>query len=158
MELLLPFIIKMLDNALSSAKTIFMAKEKYFLGALFNAGSFFFYSIALVQMIKSDSYSYIFMMCLAVFTGTYFTGILIKKSEKDKLFVYEVTADNLQTGKEFADTIRENNISAKTSLAYNMELKKVLSIKIYCKTKEESKIVDDLIPNNFKYHKYKTKE
>lgn len=158
MELLIPFIIKAIDNALGSAKTIFMAKEKYFLGAIFNAGSFFFYSVALVQMIKSDSYSYILMMCLAVFIGTYIPGILVKKSERDKLYIYEITAPDVATGKTFADIIRRKNIAVKTSFAYDTKLNEVLCINVYCNTKEESKKVDSLIQPNFKYHKYEPKE
>lgn len=156
MELILAFVIKTLDNALSNAKTIFIAKGRYLIGSFFNAGAFFFYSVALSQMIKSDSFSYIFMMCLAVFVGTYSSGILIKKSEKDKLFVYEITPNDIEQGKSFAFFLRTSGIPVITSYAYDFDNDRVLIIKAFCSTRKQSSLVDDMIPKEFKFHKYKT--
>lgn len=154
MEPIIAFILKILDNGLSTAKTIYINKEKYFLGALLNAFSAFFYLVAIVQLTKSNSLESIIAMCVATFIGTYLPGILIKKSERDKLWIFDVTANSFNEGKEFADKIRELNIAIKTYSSYDTEMNKVLSCKVYCSSKFESKLVNRTIPKDFKYNIY----
>lgn len=151
---LIAFILKILDNGLSTAKTIYINKEKYVLGALLNAFSTFFYLVAIVQLTKDNSLESIIAMCVATFIGTYLPGVLIKKSERDKLWIFDITASSLDEGKEFADIIREHNIAIKSYSSYDKDMNKVLSCKIYCSTKTESRIVNKFIPNNFKYNVY----
>lgn len=148
------FMLKLIDNALGTAKTIYINKEKYFVGAVFNALSTFFYLIAIVQIAKSDSLSSIIAMCIATFIGTFLPGIIIKKSERDKLYIYDITADNFSSGAIFADKVKKKNIPVKTYVSYDVNINKILSCKVYCTNKEESKIVNSLLPKEFKYHIY----
>lgn len=154
MEILTSFILRILDNSLGTCKTIFISKGQYFLGALFNAFSSFFYLFALVQLTKSNSIYSILAMCLATFIGTYVPGKVIKKSEADKLFIFDITSDNFENGKQFADKVRNLNIAIKTYKTYDSNMQKALSCKIYCVNKEESSMVENLIMPNFKYNIY----
>jgi hypothetical protein len=153
LRILIAFTLKALDNALSTCKTIYLQKEKFFIGGIFNALSTFFYLLGVVQLTKDNSLYSIISMCIATFLGTYIPGIIIKKSERDKLYIFEITAP-LNEGKTFADEIRELNLPVKTSIEYNTKMEKVLSCKIYCNSKQESKIVEDNLPIDFKYHIY----
>lgn len=153
--ILMAFILKLIDNALSTAKTIYLHKERYVLGATLNSASTFFYLVAIVQVAKSNDMFSIIAMCIATFIGTLLPGLIMKKSERDKLFIYDITTDDLDRGKSFADLIRENNIAITTHVSYDSEMDKVLSCKVYCPTKIESRLVDDLLePTGFKYNKY----
>lgn len=146
------FIFKLIDNVLATCKTIFINKEKYLLGAIFNSLSTFFYLIAIVEITKSNSMLSIISMCVATFIGTILPGYIIKKSERDKLYIYDITADDIEKGKQFADDIKKLNIPIRTNSSYNNETIKVLTCMIYCSTKEESKLVNELIPSGFKYN------
>lgn len=148
------FFLKLVDNGLGTLKTIFIQKEKYMLGALFNALSAFFYLIAIVQVAKSNDMFSIIAMCIATFLGTLIPGILVKKSERDKLYIYEITTTNLEEGKIFADDVRDTNIAIRSYTSYDEDMNKVLICKVYCSTKEESRILDTLIPYSFRYHVY----
>lgn len=154
MEILLSFIFKTLDISLGTVKTIYINKEKYIVGAFFNSFSTFFYLIAIVQLTKSNDMYSIIAMCIATFIGTYLPGLLVKKSERDKLFIFDITADSLNSGKEFADKVRHHNIAIKTYSSYDSDMNKVLSCKVYCSIKEESRLVNKIIPANFKYNVY----
>lgn len=154
MEILVSFILRILDNSLGTCKTIFISKGRYFLGALFNAFSSFFYLFALVQLTKSNNIYSIIAMCLATFIGTYVPGKLIKRSEADKLFIFDITSDNFENGKKFADSVRDLNIAIKTYKTYDTNMQKALSCKVYCVSKEESSMVESLILPNFKYNIY----
>ena len=148
------FFLKLIDNGLGTLKTIYIQKEKYTLSALFNAASTFFYLIAIVQVAKSNDIFSIIAMCVATFLGTLIPGLLIKKSERDKLYIYEITASDLEMGKIFADELRDTNIAIHSHTTYDEDMNKVLICKVYCSTKKESRIVDMLIPDEFRYHIY----
>lgn len=154
MSALIAFILKTLDNGLATAKTIYINKEKYVLGALLNAFSTFFYLVAIVQLTKNNSMSSIIAMCVATFIGTYLPGVIIKRSERDRIYIFDVTASTLEDGKRFADTIRNNNIAITTYSSYDSKMNKVLSCKIYCTTRYESRVVNNTIPQDFKYNVY----
>lgn len=152
--ILVAFTLKLIDNTLGTVKSIYLHKERYLLGALFNSAATFFYLVAIVQIAKSNDMLSIIAMCFATFLGTLIPGLLMKKSERDKLFIYDITAIDLESGKNFADLVRDNNIPIKTFISYDKDLNKVLSCKAFCPTKNESRIVDGLIPSEFKYNKY----
>lgn len=153
-EILSSFVLKALDNGLSTFKTIYLQKEDYIKGAFYNALSTFFYLVGVVQIAKSNSIFSIVAMCVATFVGTILPGIMIKRSERDKLYIFDITADNLYLGKDFADAIRKENIAIKTFSSYDTYMNKVLTCKVYCTTKEESRIVNKLMPTTFRYNVY----
>lgn len=151
-EIGIAFSLKFLDNALGTAKTIFISKEKYTMGAIFNALSSFFYLIAIVRVANNNNILSIIAMCIATFVGTLLPGILFKKTEREKLWIFDITSTSLENGKNFADVLRKSNVPVKTSVTYDKYMNKTLSCTAYCSTKEESKIVQELIPEDFKWN------
>lgn len=154
MEILIVFLLKLIDNTLGTMKNIFLNKEKFFWSSLLAALSTTIYMIAVVRIAKSDGIISIMAIFVATFIGTLVPGLVVKKSEKDKLYIFDITADNMDSGKEFADTLRSANIATKTSVVYNKMMKKTLSIKAYCANREESKMVNEFIYPDFKYNVY----
>ena len=156
--MLMTFICKMLDNALSTLKSMFLHKGNYLASSLFNAGGTFFYMVAMVNAIKDNSLWSIVAMCVATFLGSYLPAKMMERMEEDQLYVYEITSRTFDEGIEHADIIRDMNIPIKTTSIYNDTLEKVLEIKVFCSTKSESAIIKDMIKNEFKYHAYVAKE
>ena len=152
------FICKMMDNALGTLKNIYLHKQKYLISSMFSAAGTFFYMVAMVNAIKDNSLWSIVAMCLATFLGSYIPARIIEKREGDKLYVYEITSHTFEEGLEIADTIRNMNIPIKTTSTYNQNLEKVLEIKVFCGTKNESAIIKELIKDSVKYHCYVAKE
>lgn len=152
MEILLQFIFKLADNALSTCKTICLSKDQNFRAALFAAVANYFYLTTIKAMSRSDSELLLYALCFAVFLGTYLPGTILKKAKRDTLYIFSITADNMENGKKFADIIRDNNIPIKTYKAYDSYMRKTLSCDVYCSTKVESSIVEQNIMPNFKYN------
>lgn len=152
------FLLKLLDNTLSTMKSIFLQKGKYMLSAILNAGSAFFYMVAMKNVITNDSFGGILAMVLATFLGSIIPSTLINKLEKDKLYIFEVTSNSFEEGVKFADEVRKYDIPIKTLVAYNEGTEKVLSCKIYCSSKTESLLIKNIIPKQFKYNAYTPRE
>lgn len=156
--MLMTFACKMIDNALGTLKNIYLHKGNYFASSLFSAGSTFFYMVAMVNAIKDNSFGSIIAMCIATFLGCYLPAKMVEQMEEDQLYIYEITSHSFDEGIELADIIRDMNIPIKTASIYNDTLEKVLEIKVFCSTKNESAIIKDLIKNEYKYHAYVAKE
>lgn len=154
MEILIVFILKLIDNTLNTMKNIFLIKEKFLVSSLFAALSTAVYMVMVMKMSKADGVISIIAIFVATFMGTLIPGLAVKKTEKDRLYIFDITADDIDSGKEFADILREANIATKTSIAYNNVMDKTLSIQAYCSNKEESRMVNDNIFPAFKYNVY----
>lgn len=154
MEILIVFLLKLLDNTLGTMKNIYLAREKFFFSSLLAALSTTIYMLAVVRMAKSDGLLSIMAICSATFIGTLIPGLAVKKSEKEKLYIFDITADTMHSGKEFADILRNANIALKTTIVYDNMMVKTLSIKAYCANRKESKMVNEIIYPAFKYNVY----
>lgn len=154
MEILIVFLLKLLDNTLGTMKNIYLARGKFYFSSLLAALSTTIYMVAVVRMAKSDGVLTIIAICAATFIGTLIPGLAVKKSEKEKLYIFDITADNMNSGKEFADILRTENIAIKTSVVYDNMMIKTLSIKAYCANKKESKMVNENLNPAFKYNVY----
>ena len=154
MEILIVFTLKLIDNTLNTMKNIFLIKEKFLVSSLFAALSTAVYMFMVMKMAKTDGLISIIAIFVATFIGTRLPGTVVKKTEKDRLFIYDITADNFNNGKKFADILREADIATKTSIAYNNEMDKTLSIQAYCSSRDESRLVNENISSTFKYNIY----
>ena len=155
-EIGIAFALKIADNTLGTFKTIFIAKGKYVMASVFNAASTMFYLLAIVRITSSNSFASMLAMCAATFLGTLLPSFLLKKTERDKLYIFDITADTMEAGFDFADTLRSSNIAVNTSPVYNKNMEKTLAIKAYCPSKESSRKVIELLEgkDNFKYNVY----
>lgn len=156
--MIITFLCKIADNALSTLKNIFLHKGRYFLSSMFSAIGTFFYMVAIVNAVKDNSMSAIISMCVATFIGSYAPAKLVEKMEKDQLFVYDITTNTFEEGLDLIETIKEMNMPYKSSTVYNEDLEKVMDIKVFCSTKAESIMIKDIISNNYKFHAYGAKD
>lgn len=152
------FLAKIADNALSTLKTMYLQKGKYFKSSIFNAASTFFYMTAVVNTIKDNSFGSIIALCIATFLGSYLPAKFIEKTEKDKLYVYEITTNSFEEGLLLINKIQNLNIAFKSSTIYNDDLEKVIELKLFCSSKAESNIAMEIIDDNYKYHAYVAKD
>lgn len=140
------FIMKFLDCALGTCKTVFLCKNKFFISSVLNSLSavLFIYVADFMANSQDDLKNYIAVtIFLANLAGGYLPPKILDVIEADKLFIYVITIENLEDGKIFADSLRELNIPVSTSIIYDKKINKCLLCKAYCGTKNESKIVDE---------------
>lgn len=77
--------------------------------------------------------------------------MILNYLSKDKLFVYDVVSKDIISGKAFADKMRSYNLEVNTTICFNSELKKVVSCKVYSKSKHNSELIEKNIPGSFSY-------
>lgn len=152
MELLILFILKSLDCSATTIKHLLLIKNKNFLSSLTNAIAAYFYLVMLVNLNKNSSTSAIIVICTATFIGSLLPSLILSKLERDKVFIFDLIPPNKQSGKELADTLRENNIPIQTYRGYNKDKEVILCIKAFSENKTESILIEEIIPKDCKYH------
>lgn len=149
------FLMKFADCSLSTLKTVFLVKNKFFISSIMNslsAALFIFVADAMANSQPDQKMLIAACVFFANLTGGYIPPKFIDKMEQDRLFVYVVTSPTFDSGTIFADKIRELNIPVSTTISYDKKLNKVLTCKIYSSNRKESKIVESYLTNDYKYH------
>lgn len=123
-----------------------MIKDKGVLSSMVNGVATMAYMVIIVDVETA------FIVAIATTIGSLVSWMLSKKVEKDKVYIFDIIPDDNESGKEFADNIRENNVPIMTYIGFGEDMSKVLCSKIFSQSKENSKLIESLIPDSFKYH------
>ncbi len=156
------FLMKFADCALSTLKTVFLVREKFFVSSVLNslsAALFIFVADAMANSTDEMKILIAGAVFIANLMGGYIPPKLVRSFEEDKLFVYVITAPTFDEGIKFSDLLGEMKIPHTTTVSYTEragEIEKVLTVKAYAGTKDESREVHSLLKPGFKYHVIET--
>lgn len=123
-----------------------MIKGKGVLSSIVNGIATFAYTSILLN--KRDA----LIVALATTVGGLISVQLSKRFERDQVWIFDIIPSTNTSGKEFADNIRDNNVPIMTYIGFSTDREKVLCSKIYSHSKEHSKLIESLIPEDFTYH------
>ena len=149
------FILKFMDCALSTVKNVFLIKEKYLLSSVCNSVSailFIFVADIMANSEGGDKWLIAVAVFLANFVGSYLPPKFLDKIESDRLFIYVVTADSLESGMTYSDTLKKFNIPVSTTVVYDSDTEKTLEVRAFSQTKHQSTIITSYMNDKFKYH------
>ena len=151
--------MKFSDCALSTLKTVFLVKNQFFISSILNSlsAALFIFVADTMANAPSDQKLWIAgIVFLANLTGGYLPPKLVKRMESDKLFVYVITPQSFEEGKDLADDLRAHNIPVSTTVVYGKYMNKTLDIKAYAQGKEESRIISRHLDDTMKWHVIET--
>lgn len=149
------YLMKFSDCALSTLKTVFLVKNQFFISSILNSlsAALFIFVADTMANAPSDQKLWIAgVVFLANLTGGYLPPKLVKRMESDKLFVYVITPQSFEEGKDLADDLRTHNIPVSTTVVYDKYMNKTLDIKAYAQGKEESRIISRHLNDTMKWH------
>ena len=138
------YLMKFSDCALSTLKTVFLVKNQFFISSILNSlsAALFIFVADTMANAPSDQKLWIAgIVFLANLTGGYLPPKLVKRMESDKLFVYVITPQSFEEGKDLAD---------------DKYMNKTLDIKAYAQGKEESRIISRHLDDTMKWHVIET--
>lgn len=147
-NLLVVFIIKVIDNILGTGKTILIQKNKAFIASLTVVISQIIFYKLIDAVSDSGSEIMIYVIALASGIGTLLALVISDKFSKDRTYVNIILSDNKEVMIEFRDFLKENKITNLTTDGYTKDWKKTLAITAYAETKEQSKLIDKFINNS----------
>lgn len=145
LNLVLLFVIKVIDNILGTSKTILIQQNKGILAALSVVISQIIFYKLIDAVGDSENDLTMYVVSIASGFGTYLAVKLNDKFSKEKTYVNVILSDNREAMEDLLGYLRKNKITNLTTDAYTKDWKKTLSITAYAETKEQSKLLDKYI-------------
>lgn len=148
------FLAKVLDNALSTTKTIMIQRSRWILAGIAVILSDFIYYWITKRVVSADGELAMLIVSVAGGIGCSLACLVSDKLSKDRTYVNVIMSDNLEAMKAFRDFLAGHHITNVAADTYTLDWnKKTISITAYPETKAESRLIRDYIANshlNFK--------
>ena len=143
------FLAKVLDNALSTTKTILIQRSRWMLAAVSVVLSDFIYYWLTKRIVSADNNWAILIVSLAGGVGCALACVLSEKLSRDRTYVNVIMSDNLEAMKAFRDFLAKHHITNVAADTYTLDWnKKTISITAYPETKAENHLITEYIENS----------
>lgn len=146
-EFIIIFVVKVIDNILSTTKTILVQKNKGFIaGITVFISQIIFYK--LINAVENTGEITIYIIAIASGIGTQLAIMISNKFSKDRMYVNIIMCDDKKVMMKLREFLKDNKITNLTTDGYTKEWKKTLAITAYAETKKQSKLLDEYINNS----------
>lgn len=143
------FIAKMMDNALSTAKTILVQRNRCLLAGIALALSNYIYFCITRNIVTTDSNLAILVVSIASGVGCCLAVALNNRLSRERIFVNVIMSDDLDAMRQFRDFLAEHHITNVAADSYTLDWSvKTITITAYAETKEESMLINRYIENS----------
>jgi hypothetical protein len=153
LDMAILFFAKLIDNALSTTKTILIQKNKWILASIVLAVSNAIYFKIAKSIISDESDLALYIVSIASGVGCAMAMLVNNRFSKERTFVNVIMSDNVDAMKALRTFLAENKITNVATDSYTLDWEtKTLTITAYAETKYESRLIDEyLAKSTWKY-------
>ena len=143
------FVAKMMDNALGTAKTILVQRNRCLLAGIALALSNYIYFCITRNIVTTDSNLAILVVSIASGVGCCLAVALNNRLSRERTFINVIMSDDLDAMRQFRDFLAEHHITNVAADSYTLDWSvKTITITAYAETKEESMLINRYIENS----------
>lgn len=143
------FAAKVLDNALSTAKTILIQRSRCFLAGICLAASNYIYYWITKRVVTADGNLAILIVSIASGVGCCLAVIVNNRLSKEKTYVNVIMSDNLEAMQSLRDFLAAHHITNVAADSYTRDWNtKTITITAYAETRAESKLIDGYLADS----------
>ena len=143
------FVAKMMDNALGTAKTILVQRNRCLLAGIALALSNYIYFCITRNIVTTDSNLAILVVSVASGVGCCLAVALNNRLSRERTFVNVIMSDDLDAMQQFRDFLAKHHITNVAADSYTLDWSvKTITITAYAETKEESMLINRYIENS----------
>ena len=136
------FLAKVLDNALSTTKTIMIQRSRWILAGIAVILSDFIYYWITKRVVSADGELAMLIVSVAGGIGCSLACLVSDKLSKDRTYVNVIMSDNLEAMQAFRDFLAEHHITNVAADTYTLDWHtKTITITAYPETKAESRLI-----------------
>ena len=147
--LALLFLAKVLDNALSTAKTILIQRNRCILAGIALALSNYIYFLITRNIVNAEGDLAIVVVSIASGVGCCFAMLVSNRFSKDRIFVNVIMSDNKEAMQAFRDFRAEKHITNVCTDSYTRDWDtKTITITAYAETKEQSALIQRYVDDS----------
>ena len=143
------FLAKVLDNALSTTKTILIQRSRWLLAGIAVVISDFIYFWVTKRVVSADGWLAMLVVALAGGVGCAIACLLSDKLSKDRTYVNVIMSDDLEAMKDLRDFLAREHVTNVAAESYTRDWnKKTITITAYAETKAESRLINQYISDS----------
>lgn len=143
------FFAKVLDNALGTAKTILIQRNRCLLAGVALALSNYIYFCITQNIVTADNDFAIVVVSIASGVGCCLAVALNNKLSKEKTYVNVIMSDDKEAMQMLRDYLAEQHITNVATDSYTRNWNtKTITITAYAETKKESMLINQYIENS----------
>lgn len=149
LHLVLLFFARVLDNTLSTAKTILIQRSRCILAGITLAASDFLYFCITKNILNADSYIAIAVVSVASGVGCCIAIAVNNRMSKDKTYVNVIMSDDLCAMQALRGFLAGHHITNVATDSYTLDWNtKTITVTAYADTKDQSKLITDYLDNS----------
>lgn len=138
-------IVKIIDNVVSTEKTILTQKNKAIAASILVVISQFMFYFIIKEVVADDNVVSIIVVSIASGIGSYIAFFMNKKLSKDTVLINIINSNDRNKMKMLGDYLRAEGIKVVTYEAYSDTIERTLSAMVFSRTKAESSKIDKYI-------------
>ena len=143
------FAAKVLDNTLSTAKTILIQRNRCILAGICLAVSKFIYYWIAKLIVTSDGVLAFLIVSLASGVGCCLAVAVNNRLSKEKTYVNVVMSDNREAMQQFRDFLAEKRITNVATDSYTRDWnEKSITVTAYADAKAQSSLINDYLESS----------
>ena len=143
------FLAKVLDNALSTTKTIMIQRSRWILAGIAVLLSDFIYYWITKRVVSADGDLAMLIVSVAGGIGCSLACLISERLSKDRTYVNVIMSDNLEAMKALRDFLAEHHITNVAADTYTLDWNtKTITITAYPETKAESRLITGYIEDS----------
>lgn len=140
------FIAKVVDNALSTIKTIMIQRSRWILAGFAVVLSDFIYFWITKRVVSAESELAMLVVAIAGGVGCSLACFVNEKLSKDRTYVNVIMSDDLEEMKRLRDFLALHHITNVATDSYTLDWDaKTITITAYPETKAESRLINNFI-------------
>lgn len=145
MEMIFLAVIKIIDNIITTAKSITTYQNKKIITSLLVVISQFMFYLVIKSLVTDDSIINTLVVCICSGIGTYIAMVVNDKMKKDLTYTNILTCSHSESISELCEYLLEHNIKYIPVDSYNRRNEETRTVLAFATTKYESKLIDDFL-------------
>lgn len=143
------FFVKVINNALSTTKTLLIQRNRCVLAGIAVALSEFAALWITKSVVTTDGIASMIFVSIAGGIGCTFACFVSDRISKERIYVNVIMSDNLEAMKSLRDFLAKHHITNVAADSYTKDWnKKTITITAYPETKAESKLINEYIESS----------
>lgn len=145
--------IKVVDNVVSTEKSILTHQNKAIAASILVAVSQFLFYMLITEVVEDSNMLSIIVVSIASGVGSYIAFCINNKFSKDTVYINIITSNNKDKMKDFGDHMRAEDIKIVTMPTYNDDIEKTLTALVFANTREQSKRIDKYMESHNDFYR-----
>ena len=140
--------VKIIDNVISTEKTLLTQKNKAVAASILVAISQFLFYMLITEVVEDSNITSIIVVSIASGIGSYIAFYINNKFSKETVYINIITSNDKEKMKVFGDRMRAEGIKIVTMPTYGDDIEKTLTALVFANTRNQSKLIDKYVENN----------